>query len=69
MSLNAAEIFVILVYRAAWFLGHATLAYILWNFVVSNVFDLAELGYVDAVTTYALLRLVVDPAKLTITMD
>ena len=66
MQLNFAETIVVLCYRLAWFLGQAVLAYALWNFFVASVFDGPALGLVDAITTYALILLLIRPPKLSI---
>ena len=65
MELNGAEVFVILVFRAVWFLAQASIAFVLWYFVVANALELPKYGYFEVCTTYGLLRLIISPPKLT----
>lgn len=69
MTDSIAQILVILTYKLVWFLGQAALFFLLWNFAVAPYLSVAKIGVVQSVAIYALLRLVVDPPKLTVEIN
>ena len=69
MTDSTAKIIVALTLSLVWFLGLATVAFLIWHFVVSEAFGLPSLRFVDAVAAYALLRLIIKPPELTIEMN
>lgn len=66
MSLNAAETFVVICYKAVWFFAHASVAYTIWALCVADALGLSQLSYLEVVATYALIRLIISPPSLSI---
>lgn len=66
MTDSFAQAIVILTYRIVWFIGQATIFWLLWNTVLVQTFGFIKLGLVKSIALYALLRLVVNPPKLNI---
>ncbi len=67
MTDSTAEAIVVLVYHVVWFLAQVLLAYLLWNWCVTDVFDLPKVGLLHAAGLFAVARLVISPPSLTLT--
>ncbi len=69
MTESTAGVLVVLVLQLLWFLAQAVIFFLLWNFAFASYFELANILLVEALAIYALLRLIVDPPKLTFEID
>jgi len=68
MNESIAQAVIIIAYKIVWFVGQAFIFWFLWNVALAQPFGLVTLGFVESIALYALLRLVIDPPKLKITI-
>jgi len=66
MNDSTAELIVVCFYRIAWFVAQSTIVWVLWNWAVAIEFEWPKSTYLNAVATYAMIRMVLKPPVLTI---
>jgi hypothetical protein len=69
MTESIVQAVVIVAYKTVWFVGQAIIFWFLWNVALAQPLGLVTLGFVESIALYALLRLVMDPPKLRISID